>query len=272
MEIFREKKYSEINCRTMTPQLGVGKFHWHEKIEICQIKSERCSFFIDKKRIDAHRGDIVFMGEYIVHSFVSDKEDTLVRLCQFPISVIMNTKTPIKPIKPHITAEEIKNHDGLSGQIDFLFDLLEKEPPCKNLSENPFLSSLSASLYFLLLRHFPSTENETKGNKGRYEFYLITEYINNHFFEDINVNSIAKELCISRTKLSTLFSKYAETNLNSYINALRISYANQLIESGSEITDAAFESGFQSVRTFNEVYKRTMHMSPREYLKRNSAE
>ena len=32
---------------------------------------------VDKKRIDAHRGDIVVMGEYIVHSFVSDKEDTL---------------------------------------------------------------------------------------------------------------------------------------------------------------------------------------------------
>ncbi len=269
MEIFREKKYSEINCRTMTPQLGVGKFHWHEKIEICQIKSERCSFYIDKKRIDAHLGDIVVMGEYIVHSFVSDKEDTLVRLCQFPVSILMNTKTVIKPLKAHITAEEIQAHEGLAEKINFIFDTMEKEAPCKNISESPFLSSLSASLYFLLMKCFPSPEEDSSSKKDRYEFYLITEYINNHFFEDITVNSIAKELCISRTKLSTLFSKYAETNLNAYINALRISNVNQLLEDGYDITNAAYESGFQSIRTFNEAYKKVMHITPREYLKRN---
>lgn len=268
MEIFREQRRSEINCRTMAPHLGVGKFHWHEKIEICQIKTERCSFYIDKKRIDAHYGDIVVMGEYIVHSFVSDKEDTLIRLCQFPVSILMSSKTVIKPIKAHITAKEIREHEGLHEKIDFIFDMMEKEPPCKVVSENPFLSSLSASLYFLLMKYFPSPDEDNSSNKERYEFYLVTEYINNHFTENITVNSIAKELCISRTKLSTLFSKYAETNLNAYINALRISNVNQLLEDGYDITNAAYESGFQSIRTFNEAYKKVMHITPREYLKR----
>mgnify|MGYP006360708079 CR=1 FL=1 len=45
-------------------------------------------------------------------------------------------------------------------------------------------------------------------------------------------------------------------SLNDYINSLRLAKAGSLIEKGMKITEAALESGFQSLKTYNNVKKR----------------
>jgi AraC-like DNA-binding protein len=53
-------------------------------------------------------------------------------------------------------------------------------------------------------------------------------------------------------------------SLNSYINTLRIAKAAALIRGGAPITEAALEAGFQSVRTFHDVYRRMQNAAPRK--------
>ena len=48
---------------------------------------------------------------------------------------------------------------------------------------------------------------------------------------------------------------------------LRIEHACSLLENGDNITEAAFSSGFSSIRTFNRVFVENMEMTPREYMK-----
>ena len=82
------------------------------------------------------------------------------------------------------------------------------------------------------------------------------KYVNEHFKEDITVKSIAETLYMDRGRLSRLFLKYSGISLNDYINTLRLTEAVRLIDAGLKITDAALESGFQTVRTFNNVYNK----------------
>lgn len=99
------------------------------------------------------------------------------------------------------------------------------------------------------------------------DFYRTVNYINDHFTENITIQSLSKELFIGRDRLSKVFLKYAGTSLSTYISTLRINRATQLIENGYGITVAALESGFQSVRTFNDVYKKITNSSPSKILK-----
>ena len=64
-----------------------------------------------------------------------------------------------------------------------------------------------------------------------------------------------------------MFRKYAGTDLNEYINSLRIKQVNQMLLQGCRITEAATESGFQSIRTFNNLYRLQTGMTPSEYLR-----
>ena len=96
--------------------------------------------------------------------------------------------------------------------------------------------------------------------------FSMVEYINNHYKEDLNLNSLSSALYMSRNKVSDLFKTYAGISVNDYINTLRIRSANSLLKDGVSISEAAFSSGFGCIRTFNNVYKNITGLSPTEFL------
>lgn len=106
---------------------------------------------------------------------------------------------------------------------------------------------------------------ETRHQK---DFNRIIDYINQNFRENINTTTVAKGLFISRSYATVIFKKYSQKRINEYIGELRINYANTLLEQGKDITTAATESGFVCIRTFNNVYKRVMGITPTEYIER----
>ena len=63
-----------------------------------------------------------------------------------------------------------------------------------------------------------------------------------------------------------MFFKYSGETLKQYLNTIRVKNANALMDSGYSITESALESGFQNVRTFNEVYRKIMGITPTEYV------
>lgn len=268
MEIIQEKGNAVIGCTRRFFSRSSGYFHWHDKIEICQIICDDLKIHVDEELIHACAGDVVVISEYAIHNFIIEKEKVSIRLCQFPVKILLNFGVLIKPIKIHITAEELADDPELSNEINSLFDLMEKEERVIYGESNPFFQSIAAALYFSLMRKHPRNDSKIISKKDRREFYKIAEYINDNYTNDITVNSISKELCFSRGKLSEIFGKFAGTGINTYINTLRINHVNQLIENGVSITDAAFESGFQSMRTFNNAYQKIMNMTPSEYIKR----
>ena len=270
MEIYREPRNSDFACRTSYHKQSFhSRFHWHEKIEICQIFSDGCSFYIDGEIVKTSPGDIVVMGEYEIHKFLIDAVGAKIRLCQFPVNILLNSGAVVKPLKKHITNEELSQIPGLSDTINSVFDLMEQESENDQNSDQTYIRHLSASLYFLLMRHFAASTPPSDLKSDRQEFYKITEYINSHYTEDINVENISGKLFIPRGRLSKIFSKFAETDVNTYINSLRVNMVNGLLENGESITDAALASGFQSMRTFNNTYKKIMGITPSEYIKKH---
>jgi AraC-like DNA-binding protein len=53
-----------------------------------------------------------------------------------------------------------------------------------------------------------------------------------------------------------------------FLNEVRIAYACRLLNNSNySVTDACFESGFNSLSYFNRQYKSIMQMSPQQYQK-----
>jgi AraC-like DNA-binding protein len=83
---------------------------------------------------------------------------------------------------------------------------------------------------------------------------------------------VSKKVDISRFYLCKLFLKETGVNLLDYLNGLRLEYAKlQLHDTNRKIADVAIESGFQSVPHFNQVFKKRIGVSPKQYLKQFSA-
>jgi len=249
--------------------LLVSNLHWHENLEICMLINANCTFTIDGETINAVPGDILVIDEFVPHRICTTDVKTDLYIVHLRLSCFIERGIRLERINPYITKEELENIPMLSEKISFILKTLcDEKSIATEPKENPFLYSMAGSLYYLLMRHFAIPEHTSHKNTERTEFYNITEYINANFKDDINVNSIASALFISARKLSEIFRRFSGMSINSYITALRIKNANHLLSHGKSISEAAYESGFQSLRTFNNAYKKQMSISPTEYIKR----
>lgn len=96
--------------------------------------------------------------------------------------------------------------------------------------------------------------------------YKVVEYVAKNFNEEINLDKMAYDLCVSKYVLSRVFAKTFHCNYNKYVNDVRLNYVATLLESTNEsITNIGLDAGFESQRTFNRVFKERYKITPREY-------
>lgn len=100
------------------------------------------------------------------------------------------------------------------------------------------------------------------------KFYRILNYVVKNSSEDIDIESICKNFSISITELNRLFIYYVEKNFKSFLNFVRINKSTKLLlKTDMQITDIAFEVGYNTVKTFNRNFLKYQKMLPTEFRK-----
>ena len=102
----------------------------------------------------------------------------------------------------------------------------------------------------------------------------VLQYISEHFTERLTLESIARELGISRSHLSHIFSQQLRINLRQYINTLRIDKARFLLRNPDlSVTEIAYMCGYENSRTFHRAFLSECGTQPSVYrLSVNNAE
>lgn len=257
MEIKHEQNQMKMFADVKHWDRGEHDFHWHEKIEIVRCLNK--SFFIltDGVNHTLNPGDICVIGGQTIHKFTLPEDETDILILQFPYEILLKSDTEIQSVQPLIREEELKQYPDLCETLDAVFSVLLREGNAVMDNKDAFLNHMYAGLYCLLMRKFPILDESAgkRAHKSKKDFYSIVSYVNEHFRENINVQSIANTLFMDRGRLSGLFLKYAGISLNHYIHSLRLAQVKRLTEEGMTVTQAALESGFQSLRTYNNVKK-----------------
>ena len=100
--------------------------------------------------------------------------------------------------------------------------------------------------------------------------YDVLKYLADHFTEPITLDSLARALCVSKSYLSHTFSRQLGANFRTYVNTLRLDFACSLLRGADRtVTQIAYESGFESQRTFNRAFSQQYGMTPSRYRQRN---
>ena len=98
----------------------------------------------------------------------------------------------------------------------------------------------------------------------------VADYISTHFREKLTLRDVAQSLGYDYYYISRLFSQIFSMKFADYLNACRFSAAaDALVSTDAPITRIALESGFQSTRTFNDVFLRKTGLSPAQYRKQH---
>ena len=97
-------------------------------------------------------------------------------------------------------------------------------------------------------------------------------YCDNHYASDISLEKIAEALYISKYYVSHIFSEKIKIRFSDYINALRIrDAAQQLTGTAKSITEIAYSTGYNNIRSFNRQFINQSGTTPSGYRKANQA-
>lgn len=133
----------------------------------------------------------------------------------------------------------------------------------------PSICMLKACLYGVCGEFLQSVGlSESRGM--RQNFLTVTDYISKNYADNITLNDIAQLLGYNYNYVSRYFHKVFSMSFHDLLNLYRLEAATRLLdETDKKITEIAFESGFQSVRSFNNCFRSHLGVSPSEY-KRNT--
>jgi len=102
--------------------------------------------------------------------------------------------------------------------------------------------------------------------KSQHIIFDIKRYIDNHFDENLLLQSIADHFFISREYISRKFKQEFGLNASDYIEKIRIEHAKTLLMNNDlNISDVADAVGYQDGRYFSKVFKKAVGMTPMKY-------
>ena len=164
--------------------------------------------------------------------------------------------------------EELFHMD--QGDIGFIFPNIIHHYQVFSCQHNQAIYlNASPFLQIILARCIPKFQLVEKGSVGSTDLiYRTVSYVSGNFKHSITLESMARNLGVSKYVLSRIFSKTFHKNFNQYLNDARLGYACQRLENTNDtITELCLDSGFKSLRTFNRAFKEKFKTSPSEYRK-----
>lgn len=108
----------------------------------------------------------------------------------------------------------------------------------------------------------------TDGKNQNYDvFHHAIAYITEHYAEPLTLESVARQVGCHPASLSRIFRQCSTSGFCTHVNQIRCRHAIILLERGANMTEAAFASGFGSVRNFNRVFKQISGESPSAFCR-----
>lgn len=94
------------------------------------------------------------------------------------------------------------------------------------------------------------------------------EYIEEHYAQELTLQTVADVVGISPGYLSTLFSRYFKCGFVDYLNKIRIEHACYYLKQDYfKSYEIAYKVGYRDEKYFARVFKKVRGMSPSEYRK-----
>ena len=116
------------------------------------------------------------------------------------------------------------------------------------------------------LRTNKNVKSVTDTTKVKIE--TVKEYLKENYSYDISREGLASAMDMSPDHLGRMFKQFTGEKISEYINKIRVEEASKrLRDTDEKIIDIAFNVGFESLRTFNNVFTNIMKMSPSQYRK-----
>jgi len=248
------EKYTPCAVISLFP--GIVLPHFHDAIEIIFTTSGSGVAICNGIKYHHKPGSVFFATSNEVHYFTDRTDDIDGLVVDIEPTILTGSTTQLKEAAPIC---RIWEDPTMSNKLWELVDFILKNQ--FSLSQET-LTSLTSALLTLLLECVELEKTKSPNST----ITKIVNYCLEHCTEPISLETLSKELSLSVSHISRIFSHKLKISFSDYINGLRLGVAVNLMNTSKiTVTKAATYAGFPTIRTFNRVFQEQYGMTPSQY-------
>lgn len=243
-----------LNCNARFYTGECWEPHFHKNLELIYVLEGRVCCTVNQHTHTLTAGEMGLCLPYDIHAYTPDRDSRY--------WVLVFSEDFVRYFARRIQGKT-------SGTFAFCCGNAVKQLLEEMLvyGEAPSVCTLKACLYGVcgeFLEKVPLQDNSGK----RQTFLLVTDYLSKNYMRCITLEDIAGLLGYNYHYVSRFFRKAFQMSFSDLLSLYRLEAAAALLdETDKKITEIAFESGFQSIRSFNNSFRAQFGMSPSEYKK-----
>jgi AraC-like DNA-binding protein len=260
MQAYHEQRVYPDSCRLMASSTHGLDFlaHWHEEAELIFITAGRQRIGVNNHLSTLTAGQIILIAPLDIHYY--EKCD--------------GAEGYMLIFAPEFLGRQILGHSGrwriddpgLLASLSGLAQQMVMETTERLANYELAASGLLRLFFAWLIRPNPAACRLPLDNPRLQRFQTmrnILDYLENHYQEALSRTEAACRFNLSPAHLSRLFKASTGMRLKEYLTKLRLESASRdIVQTDRSVLAIALDNGFDSIRTFNRVFRKAYRRSP----------
>lgn len=253
--------------------------HWHDEIQFIFILKGEAIFQINEETLTVQEGDGLFINSGCLHMAKEKKQSGCVYIClNVSPHFLLSQELYTSYVYPYIQATNLPylyldaNEQWGKTILDAVIKInqwLQQKTPYYEIDITLQLTLIWKNL---IINGFQLEYDQTEMLKNQ-RMKQMLNWIHLHYAEKIKLDDIAKAGQLSRSECCRYFQRMLKKTPLSYVTDYRIQKSLILLQQAeSNVTEVAYQVGFNSTSYFIDKFRRSMHMTPLAYKKSKMAE
>lgn len=251
--------------------------HGHKFLEFAYVRSGVMEHFINGSLQILRPGDYYIIDRGFKHYYNQVGDDRLIvcNILFYPSFLdhnlvgldhfddIMNSyllRFCYRNLKDSPAGVVFHDHDG---KILKLLDSLYEEYKLQKEGYLEYVRCLFVEILIHTMRKIGSKHTPEQKSEA---ISAITDYVSVHYKENIQLQDLSRKVGYSMSYISKKFRAEIGMSFMEYLQKIRIEQSCRLLETTDmKVSDIATAVGYENVKFFNQVFRRRLNISPREF-------
>lgn len=255
---------------------GYIPLHWHDEIQFVLIVKGEAVFQVNEDCIVVREGDGLFINSGCLHMAQDKNRSGCVYIClNLSPNFVISQELYTTYVRPFVQATNLPylyvNANELWGKniLDAILEIYHCIEQKYQYYEIDITMKLSLIWKNLIDNGFKLEYVQTEIVKNQRMKQMLS-WIHEHYAEKILLEDIARAGQLSRSECCRYFRRFLKCTPLNYVIDYRIQKSLYLLQQGdSNITEVAYQVGFNSTSYFIDKFKNSMNMTPLAYKKEN---
>ncbi|PAD66744.1 AraC family transcriptional regulator [Bacillus sp. 7586-K] len=251
---------------------GYIPLHWHDEFQFVLVVKGEAIFQINEENVSIQEGEGLFINSGYLHMAKEKNNSGCVYIClNVSPSFVLSQELYTIYVNPYIQATNI-SYIRLVSKEFWARNILESILQINQLiNQKPRYYEMDISVHLTLIwknliENGIQLEYEQVEVVKNQRMKQMLNWIHQHYAEKVLLDDIARAGQISRSECCRYFKRILKKTPMKYVTDYRIQKSLILLQQfEANVTDVAYQVGFNSTSYFIDKFRKTINMTPLAY-------